>query len=83
MKAVGRGNGGVRVVEQEAATEVRVKEIYEESSAVRKENQSRSGFVHGVVLKLKGSPRRDHATRSREHSDWLKVVFDDMHGWQP
>jgi ATP-dependent DNA ligase len=81
VKAVGDGNEGVRVVEQEAATEARVKEIYEESSTVRKENRSRSGFVHGVVLKLRGSPRRDHATRSKEHSDWLKVVFDDMHGW--
>jgi ATP-dependent DNA ligase len=75
---LGDGNGDVRIIDQEAATEVRVREIYEESGAVRKENRSRSGFVHGVVLKLRGSPRRDHATRSKEHSDWLKVVFPGM-----
>lgn len=82
LRTIGNGNEGVHVVDQEPATEARVREIYEESSTVRKENQSRSGFVHGVVLKLRGSPRRDHATRSKESSDWLKVVFDDMHGWQ-
>jgi ATP-dependent DNA ligase len=82
MGAIGTGNEGVQIVDQEAATEDRVREIYEKTSAMRKENNSRSGFVHGVVLKLRGSPRRDHATRSKEHSDWLKVVFDDMSGWQ-
>ena len=82
LRQVGPGNDGVRVVQQEPASEARAHEIYEESSAMRKEAQSRSGFVHGVVLKLKSSPRRDHATRSKEHPDWLKVVFDDMHGWQ-
>lgn len=79
---LGDGNGDVQIVQQEAVTEARVREIYEESSGARKKNRSRSGFVHGVVLKLKGSPRRDHATGSKEHSDWLKVVFDEMEGWQ-
>lgn len=75
LKTIGRGNDGVRMVEQEAPTTERIKEIFEESLAMRKENRSRSGFVHGVVLKLKGSPRRDHATRTQEHPDWLKIVF--------
>jgi ATP-dependent DNA ligase len=37
--------------------------------------KSRTGFVHGVVLKRKGSPRRDHSNRSVEHPDWLKICF--------
>lgn len=75
---LGDGNGDVRIVEQEEATGARVREVYEEASAVRRESRSRSGFVHGVVLKLRGSPRRDHATVSKEHPDWLKVVFPGM-----
>lgn len=39
------------------------------------EAELRSGFVHGVVLKRRGSPRRDHATRCVEHADWMKIVF--------
>lgn len=80
-RVIGKGDESVRIVRQEEASASRVREIFEESLAVRKENQSRSGFVHGVVLKLKGSPRRDHATKTQEHSDWLKVVFDGMSGW--
>ena len=36
---------------------------------------SRTGYIHGVVLKKNKSPRRDHSNRSIEHADWLKVVF--------
>jgi ATP-dependent DNA ligase len=46
--------------------------------ALEHREESRSGFIHGVVLKKKGSPRRDHATRCVEHPDWLKIVFDGM-----
>lgn len=81
LRLLGEGNEGVRVVSQEAVTVERIREIFEESLAVRKESRSRSGFVHGVVLKLRGSPRRDHATKTHEHPDWLKIVFDGMSGW--
>jgi ATP-dependent DNA ligase len=81
-RVIGAGNDGVRVIGQEPASEERVRAIYEESSLARKKSGSRSGFIHGVVLKLRRSPRRDHATRSKEHPDWLKVVFDNMEGWQ-
>ncbi len=81
LRIIGPGNELVQVVERERATVERVKQIYEEARKARKERQSRSGFIHGVVLKLVGSPRRDHATRSQEHSDWMKVVFDGMSGW--
>lgn len=50
---------------------------------MRESLESRSGFIHGVVLKRNGSPRRDHACRSVEHPDWLKIVFDGMKGWEP
>lgn len=45
-------------------------------SAVSIRGSSRSGFVHGVVLKKSGSPRRDSNVRCVEHADWLKIVFD-------
>ncbi len=71
----------VRVVESEPATDARVREVFVESSTVRREAASRSGFVHGVVLKRRGSPRRDHPRSTKESSDWMKVVFDGMSGW--
>lgn len=81
-RIVGDGNEGVRTVEvEEKFGEEMVEEVFRESLAVRKEARSRSGFVHGVVLKLRGSPRRDHATRTQEHPDWMKVVFDGTAGW--
>lgn len=57
--------------------------ILGEVKEFREENAIRSGFVHGVVLKRRGSPRRDHATRCVEHCDWLKMIFDGMSGWAP
>ncbi len=81
-RIVGEGNEGVQVMTaEETFGEQRVEEIFQETSKLRKETKSRSGFVHGVVLKLRGSRRRDHATRTQEHPDWMKIVFDGMSGW--
>lgn len=61
---------------------IRVSEVLPLSSldeirreAFRAREGHRSGSIHGVVLKKNGSIRRDHATRSFEHPDWLKVVW--------
>jgi len=75
---LGSGNEGVRVCDQEDATGEAIDRAVREFITSRRGTGARSGFVHGVVLKLRGSTRRDHATRSREHSDWLKIVFDGM-----
>ncbi len=76
VEIVGDRAKEIRVVSQEETTEQAVKKIMDEAKAFRKETQSRSGFVHGAVLKLKKSERKDHATRSVERSDWLKLVMD-------
>lgn len=55
-----------------------ITEIEHEAQSFRESTQARSGFIHGVVLKRKGSPRRDHVTRCVEHVDWVKIVFDGM-----
>jgi ATP-dependent DNA ligase len=56
-----------------------LKEIYfkikEEAFRHKQATGVRSGYIHGVVLKRKGSPRRDHPTKSHEHADWIKIVF--------
>jgi ATP-dependent DNA ligase len=49
--------------------------LHQKAAAVRNQPSIRSGFIHGAVLKKNGSPRRDHATQSKKHPDWLKVVF--------
>jgi ATP-dependent DNA ligase len=49
--------------------------LHKEAAAIRNQPSIRSGFIHGAVLKRNGSPRRDHATQSKKHPDWLKVVF--------
>jgi ATP-dependent DNA ligase len=72
---VGKRSPEVRVVRQEDATRERIAEVEADARASRDRNLSRSGYVHGVVLKRRGSPRRDRATRSAEHPDWLKLVF--------
>jgi ATP-dependent DNA ligase len=54
------------------------REIEQQALTFRNNAQSRSGFVHGVVLKRRGSPRRDNAVRCREHADWIKIVFSGM-----
>ncbi len=71
---IGEGSQSVRVVKQYEASGNAIDEVMTEAETFRK-GGARSGFVHGVVLKRKGSPRRDHCKRSVEHSDWLKVVF--------
>jgi ATP-dependent DNA ligase len=47
----------------------------EEAHSFREGAKAKSGFIHGVVLKRRGSPRRDNAVRCVEHADWLKIVF--------
>lgn len=49
--------------------------IKDDAIAHKMINKSKSGYIHGVVLKKGGSPRRDHVLRSKEHADWLKVVL--------
>lgn len=61
----------------------KIEEIHQDAVSFRQENAVRSGYVHGVVVKRNASPRRDHATRCREHSDWLKLLFPGMKGWEP
>jgi ATP-dependent DNA ligase len=52
-----------------------LQKLEQQAREVRDGQALRSGFIHGVVLKRNGSPRRDHACRSIEHPDWLKVVY--------
>lgn len=49
--------------------------IRKEALDHRNTNNSNTGFIHGVVLKRKGSQRRDLPKASKEHPDWLKIVF--------
>ncbi len=49
----------------------------------RSGQNSRSGFIHGVVIKKWDSPRRDNAVRCVEHPDWMKIVFDGLTGYEP
>lgn len=65
----------VGVVEHLPADRGLLAEIRRDAEEHRTRTKSRSGYVHGVVLKRKGSPRRDHATRCVEHPDWAKIVF--------
>lgn len=74
-------SGCVRAVEALEVTKKVLNEVRQE--AVKMRGDLRSGFVHGVVLKRRASPRRDHATKSHEHPDWMKIVFDGMSGWSP
>lgn len=60
-----------------------VESLHQKAREVRDSPDIRSGYIHGVVLKKNGSPRRDHATRSTKHPDWLKYVFPQMEGWEP
>lgn len=57
--------------------------LEQQAREVRDVQALRSGFIHGVVLKRNGSPRRDHACRSIEHPDWLKIVYQGLAGWEP
>lgn len=68
----------VATVEQLPATLEGYRRLVDEAEKFRASSLSRSGFVHGAVLKRRGSPRRDHSTRSVEHPDWLKLVIAGM-----
>ena len=62
-------------VEQLPASLEGYRKIAEEAELHKEATGLRSGFIHGAVLKRKGSPRRDHAVRCAEHSDWMKLVL--------
>lgn len=57
--------------------------LVERAKKIREERAIQHGFIHGVVLKKNGSPRRDHCSRSIEHPDWLKILWPKMEGWEP
>lgn len=79
LKAIlGPGAEDVGAVEWLPADAASYAEVRREAESFRVQAQSRSGFVHGAVLKRLGSPRRDHAVRCVEHADWLKIVVDGM-----
>lgn len=82
VELLGEGTENVRAVEQQAATPENLEEALRVAKAHRDTTDSKSGFIHGVVLKRLGSPRRDHPTRSTEHPDWVKIVFDGMESGQ-
>jgi ATP-dependent DNA ligase len=73
---IGAGTDAISCVEVLPAS----RKIHDESlsEAVRVRGSSRSGFVHGLVLKRVGSPRRDNNIRCVEHPDWLKIVYPGM-----
>lgn len=73
----------ISVVEALDASVENLHMIQDEAAKVRFQKDFRSGFIHGVVLKRRGSVRRDHPRRSAEHPDWLKIVFEGMSGWEP
>jgi ATP-dependent DNA ligase len=74
----GKDTPDIKATELLAADETIARQIDAEARSFREGSQARSGFIHGVVLKRRGSPRRDNAVRCVEHADWIKVVFDGM-----
>ncbi len=79
---VGDKAPNIVAIEQHAATVESFEKILKSAREHRSSTDSKSGFVHGVVLKKLGSPRRDHPTRTIDHPDWVKVVFDGMDSGQ-
>lgn len=79
---VGNSRPNIMVVDQYPATVSSFEEALKTAKEHRNMTDSKSGFIHGVVLKKLGSPRRDHPTRTVDHADWLKVVFDGMDSGQ-
>jgi ATP-dependent DNA ligase len=75
---LGAGTRDVGIVEWLPADAASYATVRAEAESFREQAQSRSGFIHGAVLKRRGSPRRDHAVRCVEHADWLKIVVDGM-----
>lgn len=74
----GKDTPDIKATEVLPADESLARKIDEKARSFREGTQARSGFIHGVVLKRRGSPRRDNAVRCVEHVDWIKVVFDGM-----
>lgn len=74
-RAVGTSAPDVSVVEHLPATAESLAAVRAEAVEHWSRSALRSGFIHGVVLKRRGSPRRDHCTRCVEHADWMKIVF--------
>jgi ATP-dependent DNA ligase len=68
----------ITVVDQFNPSTEKIEAIELDARQHREVSNIRSGYIHGVVLKRKGSPRRDHSNRSTEHPDWLKIVFEGM-----
>lgn len=72
---LGGGCDRVRIINTMDATWENLSTIRKEAVQIRNEGGARSGSIHGIVLKRKDSPRRDHPNRSVAHPDWLKIVF--------
>jgi ATP-dependent DNA ligase len=75
VELIGDKTPNVMAVEQYPATVESFEAALKAAHDHRNSTDSKSGFIHGVVLKKLGSPRRDHPTRSTEHADWMKVCF--------
>lgn len=73
----------IRVIESHIPSLELCEQIEKDAKLNRKLGHLRSGYIHGVVLKKKNSPRRDNAVRSVEHPDWLKIVYSGIEGWEP
>jgi ATP-dependent DNA ligase len=71
----GKNTPDIKTTEILDADEMLARQIDVEAHTVREGAGARSGFIHGVVLKRRGSPRRDNAISCKEHPDWLKIVF--------
>lgn len=65
----------VTAVRQLPATRETLEAVRSEAVEHWRREELRSGFIHGVVLKRRGSPRRDHCSRCVEHADWMKICF--------
>lgn len=66
----------IRIVKSFEASFDNYQSIKRRALELRQQSNSFS-CIHGVVLKKKNSPRRDHCSRSIEHPDWLKIVWFD------
>lgn len=73
---IGAGTENIKLVVQKPVTRECIEETRKIATKHRVTSNSSSGFIHGVVLKRKGSPRRDNPLRSVEHVDWMKIVFE-------
>jgi ATP-dependent DNA ligase len=78
VELIGDKMPNIVAIEQHPATVESFERILKLAKTHHNNTDSKSGFIHGVVLKKLGSPRRDHPTRSTEHADWVKVVFSGM-----